>query len=186
MSGESKSYEELAASGKELTYEQVDKSLTSAEAIERLTKMSEFPGWGFDLKASLLRGAAAITELLRQTISLDNFNRLRLERPDHRNNGKYQFVKGWTGGGAEACVHLTSEEIAERCARMVGPGTLEDDGIDLWWVKTKLTSEADGRDAEILKLREEVEKLKFYLEQSEAACRDERDAAALAKGGDRD
>jgi hypothetical protein len=56
-----------------------------------------------------------------------------IQRPDHRNNGKYQFVTGYTGGGAEMCVHLGLEEIAERCRAKLGPGTLIDDGIDLWW-----------------------------------------------------
>jgi hypothetical protein len=56
-----------------------------------------------------------------------------IQRPDHRNNGKYQFVTGYTGGGAEACVHLSPDEVAARCREQRGPGTLVDDGTDLWW-----------------------------------------------------
>lgn len=56
-----------------------------------------------------------------------------VERPNHRHDGKYQFVKGYTAGGAEMCVHLTTEEISKRLRAKVGPGTLVDDGIDLWW-----------------------------------------------------
>lgn len=68
----------------------------------------------------------------------DARKRHALQRPDGRNNGQYQFVTGYTGGGAEACVHLTAEQIAERCRQRHGlpPGELVDDGTDLWWEET--------------------------------------------------
>jgi hypothetical protein len=54
--------------------------------------------------------------------------------PDYRNNGKFQFVTGYTGGfAAEMCVHLTWEEIEERLKEKHGPGVLTDDGTDLIW-----------------------------------------------------
>jgi hypothetical protein len=56
-----------------------------------------------------------------------------IERPGHRNHGEYQFVKGYTGGGAEECVHLSAEQVAQRCRDKVGAGRLIDDGLDLWW-----------------------------------------------------
>ena len=56
-----------------------------------------------------------------------------VEKPDYRLNGKYQFIKGWTGGGAAMCLHLTKEEIIERLTTILGPGELVDDGEDLWW-----------------------------------------------------
>jgi hypothetical protein len=56
-----------------------------------------------------------------------------IERPEYRNNGEYQFVKGYTGGGAEMCVHLNRDQISSRCEQKLGPGTLVDDGVDLWW-----------------------------------------------------
>lgn len=60
--------------------------------------------------------------------------RRRVERPDYRNNGQYQFIKGYTGGGNPMCVHLTKEQIIERLTKDHGPGRLEDDGVDLWWI----------------------------------------------------
>jgi hypothetical protein len=59
--------------------------------------------------------------------------RLPVQRPDYRNNGKYQFVMGYTAGGAEECVHLTRDEICGRLTTRAGPGVLVDDGVDLWW-----------------------------------------------------
>lgn len=63
-----------------------------------------------------------------------------VDRPDYRNNGQYQFVKGYTGGGAQMCAHLTAEVISERCNNLVGPGTLVDDGENLWWEQAKQLS----------------------------------------------
>jgi hypothetical protein len=73
--------------------------------------------------------------LARQAHEAATTGRIRhpIQRPDYRNNGKYQFVKSITGSGAEACVHLTAEEIAERTEKKHGPGKLVDDGTDLWW-----------------------------------------------------
>lgn len=56
-----------------------------------------------------------------------------VQRPDYRNNDKYQFVTFITGGGAVGCVHLTAEEISERLTKTMGSGHLVDDGVDLWW-----------------------------------------------------
>ncbi len=54
--------------------------------------------------------------------------------PDYRNNGKFQFVTGYTGGfAAPMCVHLTWEEIEERLTKNHGSGVLTDDGTDLIW-----------------------------------------------------
>ena len=55
--------------------------------------------------------------------------------PDYRNNGKFQFVVGYTGGmnAGEKCVHLTWEEIEQRLTKNHGPGVLTDDGTDLIW-----------------------------------------------------
>jgi hypothetical protein len=60
--------------------------------------------------------------------------RTKVQQPDHRNNGQFQFVTGYTGGfGAEACVHLTLEEYKERIQAKLGPGTLiEEKGIFYW------------------------------------------------------
>lgn len=58
--------------------------------------------------------------------------RISLGRPDHRLNGKFQFVVGWTGGGAEECKHLTKEQIETFATGAHGPGKLIDDG-ELWW-----------------------------------------------------
>ncbi len=60
--------------------------------------------------------------------------RLRF-KPDHRNNGAFQFVTGYTGGGAEMCVHLRQDEVAERLAKKHGPGELVDDGTELIWMQ---------------------------------------------------
>jgi hypothetical protein len=57
----------------------------------------------------------------------------QIQRPDYRNNGKYQFVNFITHSGAESCVHLTAEEISEQMTKKIGPGHLTDDGVDLWW-----------------------------------------------------
>lgn len=57
-----------------------------------------------------------------------------VEQPVARNNGKYQFCTGYTGGGAMMCEHLTKEEIEKRLEEQAGPGRLEDDGKDLWWI----------------------------------------------------
>lgn len=56
-------------------------------------------------------------------------------QPDYRNLGKYQFVTGYTGGGAEKCVHLTFAEIAARLRERHGDGRLVDDGTDLIWMQ---------------------------------------------------
>lgn len=60
--------------------------------------------------------------------------RHQVQRPDYRNDGKYQFIVAY-GGGMQTvqCVHLSAAEVAERCAAKLGPGTLIDDGTDLWW-----------------------------------------------------
>jgi len=47
--------------------------------------------------------------------------------------GQYYFVTGYTGGGAVYGVHLTADVISERICAKHGPGTLSDDGVDLWW-----------------------------------------------------
>ena len=57
----------------------------------------------------------------------------KVERPSYRENGQYQFIVWYTGGGNPECVHLSPEEISERLRAQVGPGTLVDDGLDLWW-----------------------------------------------------
>jgi len=59
--------------------------------------------------------------------------RQKIQRPDHRNNGKYQFVVWYAASGGEGCVHLSREEIIQRCTEKAGPGVLIDDGVDLWW-----------------------------------------------------
>lgn len=53
--------------------------------------------------------------------------------PDGRFNGQYQFVTGYTGGGAEMCAHLAFETIQDRLRKSFGDqnGTLADDGTDL-------------------------------------------------------
>lgn len=59
-----------------------------------------------------------------------------IPRPDHRNITKfgiYQFVVGWTGGGAEMCQHYSKAEIEEGQRSLHGKGVLVDDGVDLWW-----------------------------------------------------
>lgn len=58
--------------------------------------------------------------------------------PDYRNLGKYQFVTGWTGGGAEMCTHLTFEQVMQRFKAKHGPGKLEDDGTDLVWLQDEV------------------------------------------------
>jgi len=55
--------------------------------------------------------------------------------PDYRHAGKFQFVTGYTGGGAEMCKHLTFDEVAERLANKHGDGELVDDGVDLIWMQ---------------------------------------------------
>lgn len=68
--------------------------------------------------------------------------------PDYRNNGKYQFATGYTGGGAEMCVHLGFEEVAERLTVRHGPGTLVDDGTDLIWMQPdKIATEKHEADS---------------------------------------
>ena len=69
------------------------------------------------------------------TVLKNLWNKTLIERPSYRLNGSYQFVKGYTGGGAECCAHLTPDEVAKRCIEKVGEGRLEDDGVDLWWVQ---------------------------------------------------
>lgn len=58
---------------------------------------------------------------------------IQIERPVARNNGKYQFLRGYSGSGAMSCVHLTREEVVEACEKQFGPGEFEDDGVDIWW-----------------------------------------------------
>ena len=55
--------------------------------------------------------------------------------PDYRNLCKFQFVTGWTGGGAEMCAHLTVSEVIERLEENHGKGELVDDGTDLIWMQ---------------------------------------------------
>lgn len=68
--------------------------------------------------------------------------RRKVQRPDYRNLDKYQFVVGYAGSGGEECVHLSAAEIAERLTRSAGPGTLVDDGVDLWWEFARVPDEA--------------------------------------------
>lgn len=68
--------------------------------------------------------------------------KLSVEKPSYRNNGKYQFVKGWTPGGAEMCAHLSFDEIAEQLKAQAGPGKLIDDGENLWWELDQVAEEA--------------------------------------------
>lgn len=64
-------------------------------------------------------------------------SKILLQRPDYRNDGKYQFITGYTGGfGGVACVHLDAKEISRRCEAANGTGILLDDGVDLWWQKS--------------------------------------------------
>jgi len=49
---------------------------------------------------------------------------VKVQQPDYRNNGKLQFVTGWTGGGAEMCIHLTFEEYEQDLRNQAGPGRL--------------------------------------------------------------
>lgn len=49
---------------------------------------------------------------------------LKVQQPDYRNNGMFQFVIGWTGGGAEMCVHLTFEEYEKNIGEKAPPGRL--------------------------------------------------------------
>ena len=65
----------------------------------------------------------------------------RCQRPSYRYNRNYQFITGYTGGGAEECVHLSKEEISFRLAKQSGPGELYDDGINLWWMQDEKTVE---------------------------------------------
>lgn len=58
---------------------------------------------------------------------------IKVQQPDYRNDGRLQFVTGWTGGGAEMCVHLTRKEYADRIEARRGCGTLvEKDGVFYW------------------------------------------------------
>lgn len=59
--------------------------------------------------------------------------RIPIERPDYRNNGKYQFVRGYAGSGAEMCDHVSLMDIVYQMTERCGPGKLIDDGVDLWW-----------------------------------------------------
>ena len=61
--------------------------------------------------------------------------RMSVVRPDSRPNGKYYFIHGYSGGGAPYGSHVTREEIVEQLTEKAGPGTLVDDGTDLWWEK---------------------------------------------------
>lgn len=69
-------------------------------------------------------------------------SRRPVEQPSYRNNGEYQFVVGYTGGGAEECVHLSAVEITRRLTESAGPGKLIDDGVDLWWELDHVEDEA--------------------------------------------
>lgn len=57
--------------------------------------------------------------------------------PDYRNNGEFQFIRGYTGGGNPMCVHLSWEEVAVKLADQHGPGMLDDDGTDLIWMQNE-------------------------------------------------
>jgi hypothetical protein len=56
-----------------------------------------------------------------------------VQRPDYRNDGKYQFVVSYTSWGNPECIHLTTEQIFERMEDKLGKGKLIDDGVNLWW-----------------------------------------------------
>jgi hypothetical protein len=59
--------------------------------------------------------------------------RLLIQQPDYRLDGKLQFVVGYTSFGAQECIHLTLEQLAERCERKAGTGKLiEIDGRFYW------------------------------------------------------
>lgn len=61
--------------------------------------------------------------------------RLLVQQPDFRHNGKLQFIVGYTGGGANACVHLTRHQYASRLRKKAGNGKLvEIDGKFYWEV----------------------------------------------------
>lgn len=55
--------------------------------------------------------------------------------PDYRNLGKYQFITGYTGGGAEMCIHLIFDEVVTRLRANHGDGRLIDGGTDLIWMQ---------------------------------------------------
>ena len=65
---------------------------------------------------------------------MSTVERVRI-RPDYRNNGMFQFVTGYTGGGAVACAHLSRDQIVGRLTIKHGPGELVDDGTDLIWMQ---------------------------------------------------
>lgn len=59
--------------------------------------------------------------------------RLVIQQPDYRNNGKLQFVTGYTGGGASMCVHMTREEYETRLAAKLGKGKLVEVADEFFW-----------------------------------------------------
>lgn len=69
--------------------------------------------------------------------------RVSLQQPDYRNKthlGDYQFVQGYTSGGAQMCVHLTREAWEQQCALVCGPGRLvEDAGV--FYYERQLTND---------------------------------------------
>jgi hypothetical protein len=62
-----------------------------------------------------------------------------LETPDNRLNGQYQFVKGWTGGGAEMCAHMTPDEYKLRVREKLGDGELVEHEGKFYWHQTPIT-----------------------------------------------
>lgn len=55
------------------------------------------------------------------------------QQPDYYNDGKLQFVTGYTGGGYPMCVHLTYNEYVKRIAEKVGAGIVSRrKGIFYW------------------------------------------------------
>lgn len=61
----------------------------------------------------------------------------KIQKPDYikddASGRTYIFVTGYTGFGAEECVHLTPDVISERMTKKLGTGHLNFDGTDLWW-----------------------------------------------------
>ena len=59
--------------------------------------------------------------------------KLVIQQPDYRNNGKLQFVTGYTGSGASMCIHLTREEYEARLAAKLGKGRLIEVSDEFYW-----------------------------------------------------
>jgi hypothetical protein len=60
--------------------------------------------------------------------------------PEYRNDGKYQFLVGWTAGGAEMYRHLTLEQLTTQLTAELGSGRLVDDGTYLIWMQPEETA----------------------------------------------